>query len=173
MKKDKKISKPSKSDTLYPKPFRSFIGSAVERARREVYHHSFNIDINFMAEQITSDIHENMEIAAQITISMSYRSAIIQVYPELYKIYKTDKEKAALIVLHELCHLITEPLTELVKERFISPKQLVDVNESTTELIKSIAEVAFWDNLKKDLHTKEPKKKKVKPKKRIAKKVKK
>lgn len=70
----------------------------------------------------------------------TYRTAYIAIHPLAIRIYKRGQMgmfKHALV--HEVAHLITEPLADLAASRYVTGGQIRDSVERTTESIAMIA----------------------------------
>ena len=126
MKKNKKTFNDYKKATM----------DIVREVRSLMLLNHWNIDVNFSKE----DCEEKKNADGKIEIQNKYLTADITFYPILYEFYKTDDLQFAKTIIHELSHIITEPLyLEGFKATSKATEEYLEtIREQTTEQIASI-----------------------------------
>lgn len=116
-----------------PISFKKFIKNTAIEYRTIVFGGEYKMDILYMEEDKDNRL-------ADIEIDGKYLNFKLNIYPLLEEMYKDKKYKeVAEVILHEMCHLLTEPLYELVcnmvEGKFVTSENLEDVRERQTQRI--------------------------------------
>lgn len=108
----------------------------IKEVRSLMFLNHWNINVDFSKE----DCEEEKTAAAKIEIQNKYLSADITFYLILYEIYKINDIQFAKTIIHELSHIITEPLyLEGFKATSKATEEYLEtIREQTTEQIASI-----------------------------------
>lgn len=76
--------------------------------------------------------------AFQITPNSPYQNALLEWQLETYEEWKKDKKKIQRYLLHEVTHIVIEPLCKVGENRYVTKEHLVDVVEETTDKLTNI-----------------------------------
>lgn len=104
---------------------------------KELYLHEWHITSRFVPQTEMAD--ENT--AAQINTNGNYFDAVILLGPIVENLYKTGKFRdVAEIVLHELCHIHTDPLYKIASDAVaeVAQKHLDTIREQQTQRMTNI-----------------------------------
>lgn len=94
-----------------------------------------------------SKISNYGEVVFSIDYLKEYRQACINIYPEALYLFETNEyEMLTHGLLHELCHLLTIPLAEASKDRFITVREIDRASEELTESIAQIMKKFIKDS---------------------------
>ena len=126
-------------------PFRTYVSKICKELRWLFFANAYTMHICWKDDEYirTSDTHE---VAAQILIDNSYLTFDVIIYKTLLESYEAKKYDEVLqTLIHEFCHLLTEPLYRFALEH--CPKEtephLLEVRERQTELIRCV--IASWN----------------------------
>lgn len=120
------------------KELKHFIREIINSHRGKVFGHSYNIVIKYALEEAKVDSIGKQTIA-EIDIDITYESAKITVYKHMLdKWNNKEYEDIENIILHELCHLVTEPMYEAALDRYTSAAEIEHSREWLTERINKI-----------------------------------
>jgi len=87
---------------------------------------------------------ENCNVAASCDASLNYYCAHLNFYPEHFEVYQNgDEFSFKHTVIHELCHILTDPLFDEIHESMTkqNEKYLNRIREQSTEHIATIVHV--------------------------------
>jgi hypothetical protein len=121
------------------KKFRDSIVNCVHELKGDLFHGEYRVIYVFEDEEI---IRENMDLSAEIFTDPNYLSAKLTIYNPLYNMWQHKDYKGVLrILVHELCHLLTEPLYRFSNDHIseVEAKHLCDTRERQTQRIANIA----------------------------------
>lgn len=128
--------------------YRAFCRKVVRQMQCSMYFHNYNIDIRYQKkEKEHGKEHEFKPVAADhcVTADIStdhrYYDARMNLYPNTHDIWLGgDKRKVAHIIVHELAHIITDPLYKIAVDAVTNSngKYVEDVREQTTQQIANI-----------------------------------
>ena len=105
------IQQPPSSDE--EKAFREYITALGRVCRTETFHGEYSAKYEFMAEP-SKDDNENSSVRMDVLIDHVYLWYKIRVYPDVFYLYQQgDFKSIAAAVMHETCHLFTEPIAKL------------------------------------------------------------
>ena len=122
--------------------FKSYTKKLVEEYRTLIFASEYEIDIKFE--------WEDSDNFAEIRIDTKYLNATLSIYKPLYKEYKANGKKAfAKIILHEICHLLTEPqyddTMKIFNGKLLHNDTINDTRERQTQRVTN----ALWALLDK------------------------
>lgn len=98
---------------------------------------SYRISLKLKPEEKIED-----DFAFEINIKFPYQEATLKWTENTYKDWLDDKKKVTKYLLHEMLHILLQPLYEAAADRFTTPKQLDNLNEELTDKLTNILE--FW-----------------------------
>ena len=120
------------------KEFRKLIKETVQEYRKLIFSGEFNIDIIY-DNKLDKD---KPKTNASIDIDLTYLDAKIVIHPPLKKYYGGNKKEIKRIILHEICHILTEPqyehIVNLMDGNIVTRKHIEEVRERQTERISII-----------------------------------
>lgn len=139
MKKDKKR-----------KPFKKFIVETLEEFRVAVYCGEYDMSINW--EDKDENRENNHKLFASIDIDHTYLSFGVSIFPICKNMYENGKEEEVLQhLLHEICHLLTEPMyrleISLLGGKNIHTETIEEIRERQTQRITNSI-YRLWQQVK-------------------------
>lgn len=96
-------------------------------------------------------------VTGEISTNHRYYSAVIKLYPNALEIWKGgDKRKCAEVIVHEMCHIITDPLYKIAYQTSndLNHDFVEDIREQTTQHLSNIL-MAYLDDTKSKFLLKE------------------
>ena len=126
----------------YPEPFKQYIRDMARFCADQTYHGRFEISMGW--EPDTSDVDtDNTSCPFSCLILFEYLTINIDVYPVALKMWKAkDYRQIAKSVLHEVCHLIHDPLQHLALDNANAQKR-EEVRKATEEQTSHLT-VVLW-----------------------------
>jgi len=124
--------------------FRKFVGQCASNARDLLFGAGeFRITFRWMDEPHPDDTPDNL-CPMDCHVNSVYGFMDVRIYPEAYKNWKDDdKETVATNILHEMCHIVVNPLANVMLE---------DCKPSQEFMFRDIVETAV-ERIAKSLHT--------------------
>lgn len=117
------------------KKYRKFIRELIKELQYKIFINLYSIDIAY----VDNPKKENKNCAAEIETSYRYYTAYISIYPITYKMWLDGKrEEVAETIVHELCHIITDPLYKNIYFTKGNHRFIEDIREQTTQHIANI-----------------------------------
>lgn len=111
------------------------ISGYIRKWRSKLYLEDWNFKTRYCHED------EN-DSAAEIKMQIAYKDATITVQP---KLWKEDKKQREMIICHELCHCIAQPLVQLAVDagdgHAVSAREIDHWKEHVTQ---HITNSVFW-----------------------------
>lgn len=124
---------------------RKFISETVDYFRQKLFLHEWKIHIHYVDEKKETERDDHF-VSADISCQSEYSVANIRIFPDFLEEKKEEQKR---ILLHELCHIITEPHSEIYGQmlngRLITPNIEHQVNEKITQRIANI--IALYEEL--------------------------
>jgi hypothetical protein len=123
----------------YPKKFMDYIVACIGYAVGEIYLGGYHSTVVFDTKPCKGDEDTpELETVASVDTSTTYLVFRVTVYPAALALWKEGRyERLSKLMLHEVCHVLTQPLYNWAKMD-AAPSQtwvIRDVNEQTTERI--------------------------------------
>jgi len=95
----------------YPEKFKDYVRSKAKEYKLVIGAGEYNMDIYWEEEEEQG----NHFTAAKIKIRTEYLFCNLHIHPPLYDYFKNkDLNQVDRIILHEMCHVLTEPFYEVV-----------------------------------------------------------
>ena len=94
----------------------------------------FRGDILYKSEDIEGRLYDT-KTSAETIINDEYYTADILIYPLTLKKWKEDPKSLRETISHEVSHIITEPLYNLIFQTYRSKGEVERIREQTTEKI--------------------------------------
>lgn len=126
----------------YSKEFKRYIFNLIGVCKALTYTGEYQIDVFFSDNECDNPFDDNRRVAAEISVDDAYLNATITIYPAIFE-YWEDKEYKEIgkHILHELCHIVTEPLKGYpIRLGLLSPLQMDElrfINERQTQRIRN------------------------------------
>ena len=81
----------------------------------------------------------SVDMVFSVVSNSVYKSLHLQIYPIAKQMFE-DKQYSKLMygLVHEVAHMITDPLDKVANERFTSAKEITEANEQATETIAQL-----------------------------------
>lgn len=110
------------------KKFEDYLLKVISKYKKILKIERHNIDVEF----------DDMKDAyMKINFSYPYLDTTVRYSKDALEDFNNKKFQDN-VVLHELCHVITDPLYGLAYERFVGKRELEDMRELTTDIICNI-----------------------------------
>ena len=114
------------------KEFKKFIRETLNHYLVETHTTEYSYSIKYMKTDEDSRL-------ATIMIDGTYLNFEISIYPYLKRTYDKDPREAKEALCHEVCHLITDPLSDIIRRlqegKFITPEEVENTQERQTQRI--------------------------------------
>lgn len=121
-----------------PKKFRKLVMESAQEYRWILHREDMSFKTSWAHEDKKRSNDETLMLAAEIDVDVRYLSAHMTVYPFVWKDWmsgtKTD-EDIKKIVAHEIAHMTTQKVVNLLHEPFCSKEEAIDAWESLTETV--------------------------------------
>jgi hypothetical protein len=99
--------------TVYPKPFKEHIERLAKYCLETTAHGEYELKIHY-AQEAHKDDTDVSETKAEVALSCSYLWVSITVFPCLLTHWRAGEyREIGRNLLHEVCHLLTEPISDL------------------------------------------------------------
>jgi hypothetical protein len=119
--------------------FKDYVSALGKKCRDEIFHGRYRLTFKYKDEPAAEDEDPHATISLSIYVNPVYEYATIDVYPEAFEIYKAGEfERLGHQVLHELCHILTEPLWRIMKAD-MAPSQEQHFHETLETQTERIA----------------------------------
>ncbi len=128
--------------------YRAFCRKLIREMQSTMYFHNYNIDIRYQKkpkehgkEVQFKPVAPDHCVTADIVTDHRYYSATINLYPNTHDMWLNgDKYKVAQVIVHELCHILTDPLYKIAVDSVTNTngKYVEDIREQTTQQISNI-----------------------------------
>jgi hypothetical protein len=123
------------------KKLKEFIRETARTAAWNIGLSEYTMDIHYMEDDREADDLTGMNVAAEIRVNRRYLSCTIRVYPLLIEEWERgDKKSVKECIVHEVAHLATEHMKDLVWSPFKDTGECKDAWESLTTRIGRMAE---------------------------------
>ena len=110
----------------------------IEKWRPRLFLNEWDIDLNYIRDK-------DGDNAATVKVDTIYFRASISIYPSFWEHRLKEQEH---IIVHELCHCVSEPLAlltiEVLNDKIVTMKNLCDVRENLTQRLANIAFREEW-----------------------------
>ena len=121
------------------KEFKKFVRETLQEYTGIVGYRHYTVDILYMKEDKDRD---GDFVGGEIEINPTYLRCDVSIFPVLERMYNDgEKERVKETLVHEMCHLITEPLYRIAidyhNNKNIHPDTLEEIREQQTERIKN------------------------------------
>lgn len=130
LKKTKKVNKKVKKN-----PYTKFINWCLDecwRIQKELNITSYRIS---MRDKPTD---EDEDYAFAISCGHPYQYGFLKWKVETFEDWKENKDKVTYYLLHEMLHLLVDPLSKIASSRYLTKDQLVDGVEELTDKLAVI-----------------------------------
>lgn len=127
---------------------KKYVRSLIEGTLWNIGYSEYVVDIEYLASNKAAQDVPDMDIAAECSVNRRYLRATMSIYPMVQKYWKDGrKESVREIVVHELCHIATEHVKDLIWSIFKDPGECKDAWESLTTRVADMS--VRMDNLRK------------------------
>ncbi len=117
----------------YQAAFRQYVKDVLWFTQRLISHGEYVVGVKWMPDE-----NEDCEVLATVVTDTVYLSSTVRIYPVLQDMYDAgDYEEVAKSVMHEVIHMLTQPLADLALSD-CSPSQeqpIRNINERQTQRI--------------------------------------
>lgn len=122
--------------------FKDYVGMSLKYLRRELYMGEYMMDVEYCEE--CEDDKDGITTYAMIYVDDSYLTMRIKVYGVMQEWYDGGRiDKVAMTLLHEMCHIFTEPLWYWARYD-CSPSQEPIIRRDNERQVQRIANVIGW-----------------------------
>lgn len=129
---------------IFDEKFKKFTKDLVEKYRVMTFTGEYELDVKFNKKNKDNRV-------ADIAIDTRYLNATLTVYKLGYEEYKKrGREDYAKIILHEICHLLTEPQYDDILKLYNGKMLLKDTIEDTRERQTQRITNALWESMRKN-----------------------
>jgi hypothetical protein len=113
--------------------YKKWLNNTFKKILDVMYIDYVNFDLQFDVDQM----HDNKGMSGVFSINCdtNYHKALITVFPVAQKLFNTNKNRLIDAMVHELCHLHTNPLSVVAEKRFVSQSEFTDTCENLTEVM--------------------------------------
>lgn len=124
---------------MFDKKLRLIVKKAIRDYRYCIYRGDFNIDIAWHSED-KDDVRMNHEVIADCSVNRRYLTATINIYPPMAKTWLREKNESWVrgIIAHEVAHLATEHVKDLMYSSFKDEGETKDAWEILTTTIGNL-----------------------------------
>ncbi len=128
--------------------YRKFCRELTSYLQYKMFLNLYQIDLEYLKEPKekgkTFEEADDNCVAADIETSHRYYTAHVNIYPVTHKRWP-DKRKVAEVIIHELCHVITDPMYKFAVDVVTNSnaKHLEDMREQSTQHIANIVMCAL------------------------------
>lgn len=130
-----------KKTGVYKESYQKWVWRMVKMMRKNMYLSEWSYSVKFSkGEHKKEKINDGFSVAGTNSVSVKYLEYEITLYPLTKKYFDKSNYSAALeVIIHELCHVYTEPLYEAaIKEVGTSSEDFIEtLREQTTQRISS------------------------------------
>lgn len=119
---------------------KKYVRSLIESTLWNIGHSEYVIDIEYLKEDKAAPDRPEWNIAAECTVNRRYLRATVRIYP-LGQSYWNDGQKQSFreVVVHELAHIATEHMKDLVWSPFKDDGECRDAWESLTTRVADMS----------------------------------
>lgn len=110
------------------------ITKLVERWKPRLLLHNWAVITKLAAEDKSSD-PEGLRVLAEIESRVPYKESTLTVFPTFWTEGAHTQE---ITILHELCHIVTEPMRTAIFTSKLSGKRQGEISEEATEHIAKV-----------------------------------
>jgi len=112
-----------------------YVSNQIQYIRRVMYLCEWSIHVAYQEEP-----HAESNVQADITVDTQYLTATINLYLVVYELWKKKSPKVFEILVHEMCHILTDPLYYVAEKGVTKPEMawLEELREQTTERMSQI-----------------------------------
>lgn len=106
-----------KTNKKWEPKYTKFINELICILRREMFLHKYKIGTSYAKEPKQGKEEEVGTVTAEIKVNSTYYFADIVFYPNAHDMWKKkDKDGLIEVVIHEMCHILNNPLTDLAEK---------------------------------------------------------
>ena len=99
----------------YTPELKSHIHHLISKVKLLILHHEYRVTVHWMDDPAPTDT-ENISTKMSIRVNIEYLYCTIWIYPEMQTHWDREMyQDIGDFVLHEMCHLLTEPLWDLIR----------------------------------------------------------
>ena len=123
------------------KKYMAFCRRIAYELQPKMFLNLYGIDFEYCWQEKDTDKHNDNCVTAEIKTNHRYYSAHLKLYPSTFEMFKKGKrERVAEVIVHELCHIITDPLYKIANEGSSNNTMpfIEDVREQTTQHLTNI-----------------------------------
>lgn len=123
--------KPKKKQDRYGK-FTDWCLDECWRIQKHLQITSYRINIRLKPEKTTDDY------AFEITCGYPYQNATLKWKEETYDEWLKDKKAITVYLLHEMIHILVQPIIEIARSRYVTDPQINDADEELTDRLTNV-----------------------------------
>lgn len=140
----------SKNKSIFTKKFKDFIDATLNEIMRHADLPSYTYSIIYVEGSHPDDHASNHSVAADISVLSEYQSFDVRVYEMLFNFYEDGLLGRVMDILcHEVGHIHTDKLFELIEEPYKTEREVEKVNEELTTKIGGYLYTICRKNLSK------------------------
>ena len=113
------------------KQFEDFCNKTLEKLQKKLLLDSFNLQ--------KIKYKKDMKARAECDFHYPYKEILVRYSDELYDDFiKNNIKDVKLTLIHEMCHVITDPMYSIACDRYITKQSIEDIRENTTDHLSNI-----------------------------------
>lgn len=118
----------------YPKAYKKFVDKTITQWQKILHLTIYDIVVHYAEKDADSDAESS------ILINQKYYTATITLYPIHLDIWKNGLPEARKIIVHELTHILVDPLWEFAADRTLKKDvdEFTKIGEQLTETFARI-----------------------------------
>lgn len=118
--------------------YRKFVRQLVGELQYRMFLTLYSIDINYAQDEKAEKKADDKCVGADIKTDNRYYTGYITLYPVTHLLWDVGKKRElAEVVVHEMCHILTDPLYKIAIDAINNSNQkfIEDIREQTTQHI--------------------------------------
>lgn len=123
-----------------PEEMKVIVRETIDRGRWAMNLEDYHFDIHYMEEDAYRKHDCDGKTVAEISVNQRYLSAVIKIYPHAILTWETDGDEFLRdAVMHEMAHVLTEGMKDLVYNPFKTEQESKDAWEALTTKVGRLA----------------------------------
>jgi len=117
------------------KNLKAFVKNCIDRHRYNIYAGEYTIDVEYAADDKPGDDPgAGAHVMGEMIVDRRYLKATLRLYPKaLNYYYDGNRDTLEDIIAHEVCHIATEHMKDLIYSCFKDEGEVKDAWESLTQ----------------------------------------
>lgn len=119
---------------------KKFVQETAKQAAWNIGYSHYHMDVEYMSDEKVADDMQGMAVAAECVVNRRYLRCTIRIYPLIMQHWE-DGNKASVreCITHEIAHLATEHMKDLIFSAFKDEGETKDAWESLTTIVGNMA----------------------------------